>query len=60
MTEEERHKLCVKLRSLSESSAHPTALDRAADEIERLASLIHDYKLVFGDIHDVKELKERI
>jgi hypothetical protein len=51
MTDEERQKLVARLR------AHEvvmwTDIDLAADEIERLARIVEDYKMTFGDIHEV-------
>jgi hypothetical protein len=55
MTDQERQKLLGNLRMAK--LAAPTYAKQwcgeAADEIERLAEIIADYKLVFGDIHKV-------
>jgi hypothetical protein len=52
--------LCVKaadeierLRFKSHEVVMWTDIDLAADEIERLASIVEDYKMTFGDIHEV-------
>jgi hypothetical protein len=52
MTDEECRKLCEILRLHLSPYAK-----QAADEIERLAAIIHDYNLTFGDIHDVSMRK---
>jgi hypothetical protein len=53
MTDEERQNLALKLRAARPGYPPGELCVQAADEIERLARLVEDYKLTFGDIHDV-------
>jgi hypothetical protein len=51
MTDEERQKLIARFKS--HEVVMWTDIDLAAEEIERLAGIVEDYKMTFGDIHEV-------
>src|SRR4051794_36698456 len=59
MTDDERQKLILqRLAQLGTIGFHDPDIScrwilDGHDEIERLAGLVNDYKLTFGDIHDV-------